>query len=176
MPWRSRVVIVRSVYKAVADPRDALMFVARMSARAVIVDIEPLVAYWDSGQQALDVGLSRVLADLAGAAPELRAVCFATNSARRPTVLPPMAGVDVSYVASARKPMRTASYQRLPRPGAVIGDQVATDGLLAYRLGFTFIQYVPAGEAVPLGPRLLHQGGRMLIPVFFGQGDPAGGA
>jgi predicted HAD superfamily phosphohydrolase YqeG len=167
---------VRSAYKAVADLRDAERHAAELAVRTVIIDVEPLVAYWDSGQHVLDVGLSRVLADLAGSVPGLRAVCFATNSARRPTALPAAAGIDVSYVASARKPVHIAPYAALPRPGAVIGDQVPTDGLLARRLGFAFIHYIPAQEAVPPGPRLLHQGGRVLIPVLFRSGrEPAAG-
>jgi hypothetical protein len=60
------------------------------------------------------------------------------------------------YVASAGKPLRTASYRVLPRPGAVIGDQVATDGLLARRLGYTFLHWSPPLTGVPLGPRLMH--------------------
>jgi predicted HAD superfamily phosphohydrolase YqeG len=171
VPSRGPVVTVRSAYKAVASPGDALRSAARFSVRSVIIDIEPLVSYWDTGQQALDRGLSRVVADLPGAVPGLRAVCFATNSARRPTVVPAAEGIEVSYVASARKPVRIGWYEDLPRPGAVIGDQVATDGLLAHRLGYAFIQYIPTGETVPLGPRLLHQGGRALIPILFAHGD-----
>jgi hypothetical protein len=37
----------------------------------------------------------------------------------------------------------------------VIGDQVATDGMLARRLGYTFLHYRPGLERVPviIGPR-----------------------
>jgi predicted HAD superfamily phosphohydrolase YqeG len=48
------------------------------------------------------------------------------------------------YLASAVKPLRTAAYRALPRPGAVIGDQLSTDGLLARRLGYTFLHWRPA--------------------------------
>src|SRR5277367_6950993 len=101
-----------------------------MSARTVVLDIEPLVAAWDGTQDALDKGIARVLDNL-GAVPGVRAVCFATNSARRPSALPDIPGIDVSYFVSARKPARTAPYARLPQPGVVVGDQIMTDGLLA---------------------------------------------
>jgi hypothetical protein len=71
------------------------------------------------------------------------------------------------YVSSARKPMRVAPYQNLPRPGTVIGDQAATDGVLAHRLGYTFLYYSPRLEGVPIGPRLLHQSGELIVPFLF---------
>jgi predicted HAD superfamily phosphohydrolase YqeG len=130
--------------------------------------VEPLVAWWDSGQQALDDGIAAVLARMAEV-PEARAVVFATNSARRPTALPGVPGLTVSYLASARKPLRTAPYRGLPRPGAVIGDQLPTDGLLARRLGFTFLHWDPPPAGVPAGPRLMHRLGRLARPLFFGK-------
>jgi hypothetical protein len=49
----------------------------------------------------------------------------------------------------------------------VIGDQAATDGVLAYRLGYTFLHYCPEVSAVPLGPRLLNQLGRIVVLSLF---------
>ena len=99
--------------------------------------------------------------------PELQVLVFSTNSARRPSVIPAVPGVQVRYLASAGKPLRTAPYRGLPRPGAVIGDQVPTDGLLAYRLGFTFLHWNPRLAGVPLGPRLMQLVGRLAQPLFF---------
>jgi predicted HAD superfamily phosphohydrolase YqeG len=98
--------------------------------------------------------------------PGIRAVCFATNSARRPSALPGAPGIDVSYIVSARKPAHLAAYSRLPRPGVVIGDQLMTDGLLARRLGYAFLHYRPA-EPAPAGPRLLDLAGRVVRPLIF---------
>jgi hypothetical protein len=53
------------------------------------------------------------------------------------------------------------------RPGVVIGDQVATDGVPAWSLGYTFLRYTPKLPAVPLGPRLMRQLGRPLEPFLF---------
>jgi predicted HAD superfamily phosphohydrolase YqeG len=140
--------------------------VEELSARTVVFDVEPLVAYWDSGQEALDQGVAR-LTVRAGRLPEVQLVCFATNSNRRPQDVPRSAGVRVVYLASAGKPLRIAPYRGFPRPGVVVGDQVATDGLLARRLGYAFVQYRPSVDEFPAGPRLLLQLGRLLRPVAF---------
>lgn len=140
-----------------------------LSARTVIFDVEPLVAYWNGTREDLDEGIARVLSEIAGW-PAVEVVCFSTNSRRRPSAVPSVAGVQVVYLASAGKPLRTTAYLRFPRPGVVIGDQVVTDGLLARRLGYGFIQ-VTGPENSPVGPRLMAGAGRLARPVFFrGQG------
>ena len=67
-----------------------------LAARTMIFDVEPLVAYWDGGQEALDQGMARVLSEVS-VLPALQVLCFATNSSRRPSVVPggsrPAAGV-----------------------------------------------------------------------------------
>ncbi len=146
---------------------DALRVVGELGAKTVVLDVEPLVAYWDSGQQNLDRGIASVLAEFANV-PGVAAVCFATNSARRPSANPDQPGIQASYLASAYKPFRVRSYRDLPRPGALIGDQVLTDGLLARRLGYTFVQYTPPErEGMPRRPWLLAQAGRLARPLLF---------
>ncbi len=76
----------------------------------------------------------------------------------------------VLYVAAARKPASIRPYRDLPRPGVVVGDQVATDGVLARRLGYAFIDYRPTFERIPLGPKLMHLLGRQLLSLLFGRG------
>ncbi len=133
--------------------------------RTVILDVEPLVAWWGSSQESLDRGIAAVVSQL-GELPEVRVVVFATNSGRRPSAIPSLPGVRVTYLASAGKPLRTAPYRALPRPGAVIGDQVATDGLLARRLGYTFLHWSPRLAGVPLRPRLMNLLGWLAWPLF----------
>jgi predicted HAD superfamily phosphohydrolase YqeG len=135
-----------------------------LSVQTMIFDVEPLVAWWDSSQESLDRGVATIVGML-DQAPEVRVVVFATNSARRPSAIPSVPGVRVTYLASAGKPLRTAPYRALPRPGAVIGDQVPTDGLLAHRLGFTFLHWSPRLTDVPLGP---------AQPLLFGRDAPPG--
>jgi predicted HAD superfamily phosphohydrolase YqeG len=160
-------------YERLADLRGVIARARELSLRTLIFDIEPLVAWWDSGQQALDRGVAAITAEL-DQLPELQVLVFATNSARRPAAIPEAPGVRVLYLASAGKPLRTAPYRELPRPGAVVGDQVPTDGLLAYRLGFTFLHWDPGLAGVPLGPRLMHRLGRAARPLFFRGTVPPG--
>jgi predicted HAD superfamily phosphohydrolase YqeG len=156
---------VRAVFLAAAGLGDAVRRAAELSARTVVFDVEPLVAYWKGPQQALDEGAARVLSETAKL-PAVEVVCFSTNSRRRPSTVPGAAGLRVVYLASAGKPLRTAAYQGFPRPGAVIGDQVVTDGILARRLGYLFIQ-VGRPTGAPLGPRLMGAGGRLVRPLLF---------
>ncbi len=157
---------MRVGYESAAGLDAALSHVAELSARTVIFDVEPLVAYWDSGQEALDRGVARIVLR-AGQLPGLQLVCFATNSMRRPRAVPASAGVRVVYMASAGKPMRIAPYRGFPRPGVVVGDQIATDGLLARRLGYAFVHYRPPPDEIPAGPRLMRQLGRLVRSAVF---------
>jgi hypothetical protein len=152
-------------YEHFTDCSELPRLVAEHSAQTAVLDIEPLVAPWYSSDDELDRGIDRVVEQL-GQLPGLRAVCFATNSARRPSHLPDVPGIRVSYVLSAGKPLHLAPFALLPRPGVVIGDQVMTDGLLARRLGFAFLHYRhPQGE--PIGPRVLDACGQLLRPLVF---------
>jgi hypothetical protein len=152
-------------YLEFSDQDDLPRLVATMTVRTIVFDIEPLVAPWYGSQDALDAGIARVL-DQVAAVPGLRAVCFATNSARRPSALPSVPGIEVSYLVSAGKPVRTTPYARLPLPGVVVGDQVLTDGMLAWRLRFSFLHYRPPLRA-PVRPRLLDGIGKPVRPLMF---------
>jgi hypothetical protein len=94
-------------------------------------------------------------------------VCFSTNSFRHPSA--PLAGdgARVEYVATAGKPLRTGYYRDFPRPGVVIGDQLATDGALARRLGYAFLHYQPDLGSLPPGPRVMDWAGRLVRPLLF---------
>jgi hypothetical protein len=153
-------------YARVTGLADLIARAAELSVAAMIIDIEPLVAPWNSGQQALDQGVARVLGEVKTVS-SVRVVVFSTNSARRPTAIPACEGIEVRYLASAGKPLRTAPYRDLPRPGAVAGDQVPTDGALAFRLRFSFLHYTPELTGVPLGPRLMHRWGERIRPLLF---------
>ena len=157
---------MRTGYAPVASQEDLLRQLTQLSVKTLVIDIEPLVAYWDSSQNSLDLGIAALLGQLAPI-PGLHVVCFATNSARLPSAGPKAAGLEVEYLASARKPLRTAPYSRFPRPGAVIGDQVLTDGVLARRLRYTFLHYRPDLPGAPLGPLLLSRGGDLVRPLLF---------
>lgn len=162
-----------AAYERLTELSGVLARARELSVRTVIFDVEPLVAWWDSGRESLDRGMARILSQLEHV-PDVRVVVFATNSVRRPSAIPAVPGVRVLYLASAGKPLRTSPYRSLPRPGAVIGDQVATDGLLARRLGYTFLHWCPGMTGVPLGPRLMDLLGRLARPLFStGEGPTA---
>ena len=157
---------MRTTYERVANLDEVLGCLRELQARTVVFDVEPLVALWGSGQTALDEGLALVASRVA-MVPTLQVVCFSTNSARRPPELPHSDAARVVYLASAGKPMRITPYRGFPRPGVVVGDQVATDGILAWRLGYAFVQYHQRPDIVPAGPRLMGGLGRLVRPLVF---------
>ena len=152
-------------YERLSERHDLLRRAGELSAKTIIIDVEPFVAYWDTSQQALEQGIALTL-DQVRAIPGVEAVCFATNSSRRPSMIPAVAGVLVTYLSAAHKPLRLAPFRELPTPGVVIGDQVATDGILARRLGFTFLHYTPPLTNTPIGPRLMNRCGRLVEPLL----------
>jgi len=157
---------MRPAYDRLATLDEVLRRAGELSPKTVVFDVEPLVAYWDSGQDVLDQGVTSVLAR-ARTIPGVLVVCFATNSARRPSS--PLAGngVRAEYLALAGKPLRTGYYRDFPRPGVVIGDQLATDGALARRLGYAFLHYHPDLGSLPPGPRVMDWAGRLVRPMLF---------
>jgi len=157
---------VRAAFTQAAGLDDVMRQAGELSARTMVFDVEPFVAYWDGGQDALDQGVARVLSEVV-AVPTVQVVCFATNSLRRPSAIPSEPGVRVVYLASAGKPLRTTPYRGFPRPGMVIGDQVATDGILASRLGYTFVLVDLGLMDIPAGPRLMRAWGRLVRPLLF---------
>ena len=161
-----------SGYERFASVSDVLQRARELAPRTMIVDVEPLVAWWDSGQEPLDSGVARMVSQL-GAIAGASVLCFATNSARRPSRVPAGAAAEVVYLASAGKPLETAQYQSLPGPGVVIGDQLLTDGILARRLGYTFLHYCPDPASMPMGPRLLRYCGWLARPLVFPQAQSA---
>jgi predicted HAD superfamily phosphohydrolase YqeG len=160
----------RTTFERHAGLDDVLDRVAQLRVQTVILDVEPLVAHWDSGQDGLDRGVAMVVGRTA-AIPDLRVVCFATNSRRRPSGIPPAGELRVVYLTAARKPVRILPYAEFPRPGVVIGDQVATDGVLARRLGYAFLQYRPRLAGTPRGSRLMGYCGRLIRPLLFTSPD-----
>lgn len=160
---------MRIAYQRLADPDAVIRCLGQLAPRTVVVDVEPLIAAWDSGQSSLSRGVARFLEQVS-TTPGLAAVCFATNSRRRLPGAVTSHRQNVRYLASACKPLRTAAYRDLPRPGVVVGDQVATDGVLAWRLGYSFIHYYPNSRAL-LGPKLMRYLGYPMRPILFKPSD-----
>ena len=72
---------MRAAFTRAAALDDVVRRAGELSARTMIFDVEPLVAYWNGGQDALDEGVTRVLSEVA-VLPAVEVVCFATNSVR----------------------------------------------------------------------------------------------
>jgi len=157
---------VKVGYERFRSATAVLQRAEELAARTVIIDVEPLVAWWDTGQEPLDSGVARTVSRFGGLAG-VSVLCFATNSARRPSRVPAGEAVQVLYLASAGKPLQIAPYQSLPAPGVVIGDQLLTDGILARRLGYAFLHYCPDAAGMPIGPRLLRYCGWLVRPFLF---------
>jgi hypothetical protein len=157
---------MRGAYRPVADLTEALAWAVELGARTVVFDVEPLVAAWNTDAQALRRGVDQVLARV-DAVPRLEVVGFATNSLRRLDG-PAGRGPGDFYLAAARKPLLVGPYRELPRPGLLVGDQVATDGMLAWRLGYAFAHVRQVGLRAPIGTRLMRLIGSPLHPLLFG--------
>ncbi len=159
----------RTGYTRLGTAGAVLSRVAELAPCTVILDIEPLVADWNSGPRELSRGVSW-WADELSRLDSVKVIGFVTNS-RRTLPANPARGrrrsqVRAFYVRSGGKPLRAGSYRDLPRPGAVIGDQIATDGLLAWRLGYHFLHYDPPAPK-PVGTRLMNLLGAPLRPLLF---------
>ncbi len=140
-----------------------------IAPRTAIVDIEPLIAYWDTGTEELDQGIDRFLQEFRSL-PSLEIIVFATNSFRQPSMPPGAPGV--TYHARALKPFSTSPFRDFPVPGVVIGDQTATDGVLASRLNYTFLRYKVPAKEMKLGPLLMAGLGRVVRPLFLTRPRP----
>lgn len=139
-------------YRRVVDPAEISQHINELGAQSLVVDIEPLIAFWDTDQPTLQDGVTPFLEQITSATT-VRALVFATNSTRT-LPLPAAPALHIGYLASARKPFRLAPYRELPTPGVVIGDQVATDGILARRL---VLHYCPNLPHIPRGPWVMRQ-------------------
>ncbi len=117
----------------------------------VLLDVEPYVAPWLTGQEDLDAGVARLAARWAD-----QPVVVVTNSPRVVSahVLP----AHWQQVSRARKP-----FTRLTVPAAavVVGDQPFQDGLLAWRYRATFVR-VPLPPTAPWWARASH---RLFTPL-----------
>lgn len=156
---------MKTTYLRASTATEVWACLTMLRAKTAVVDIEPFVAFWDTDQTILEEGIATILDSVADAG--LDAVLFATNSTRRLPTPPTATWARIGYLASAGKPLRMAAYRDLPRPGVVIGDQVATDGVLAWRLGYAFVHYAPGLATTPLGPRVMGQIGRPIRPLLF---------
>ena len=96
---------MREAFARATELSEVVRYAGDLPARTMIFDVEPLVADWNGGQEALDQGITRVL-NAISVLPAVQVLCFATNSLRRPSVVPSGASARVVYLASAGKPQK----------------------------------------------------------------------
>lgn len=152
---------------------EALAWARERGVRTVLYDVEPLVAAWNTDAAQLRQGVQRVVQATA-LLPCVEVIGFTTNSLRRLDDPMDDAHHRVFYRAAARKPLLIAPYRDLPTPGIVVGDQIATDGALAWRLGHAFAQLAHDPVTTPWGTSVMRLLGRPLSPLLFVADPPAG--
>lgn len=148
----------------VADDVEAIQCVlAAARAASVVLDAQPLLVDWTGSQvpervEAMVAALVRC--------PTVRSVVVASNANELAVVWPAEGMPAAMVIDGARKPWRTAYTGELPRPVVVVGDQVLTDGLLAWRIGATFVHWRHHG-LVPAWPRIQQLLGRWPRRLVF---------
>ncbi len=101
--------------------------------------------------------------------PDLQVVLFLTNSRRVATQVPRRPELRCAFRHRARKPW-TWHLPALARGGhgwAVCGDQLLTDGLLAWRLRAPFVHLVQPEYEAPWWPRVQARADQCIIRLFF---------
>jgi len=83
-------------------------------------------------------------------------------------------GAQVVYHAAARSPLRTKPYRALPSLGVWVGDQIATDGLLARASDTPFCTTSPQLARDASRPRENEMLGRPLRLILFARGATSG--
>ncbi len=131
----------------------------------LLLDVEPSVSHWTDDDAALLAGLTTVRERLEAAAASRTGfrLVFVTNGRRRP------AGTDhgFHYLAQANKPWTRDLPMVGPRGWAVCGDQVVTDGLLAWRLRAPFIHLVGPAVSPPWWPRVQAFAARPILKLLM---------
>jgi hypothetical protein len=154
---------------SVADLDALKAVVARCSPATLVVDVEPGIARWSSQAAAFSEGVEALRHTVVRHSPTVDAVILATNSRSPRASIAAGDSPRIEVIPGAGKPWRTRYLANRPRPILVVGDQVVTDGLLAWRLGAPFAHWRASGPA-PWWPRVQGVFGRLLAPLLFRDG------
>ena len=158
---------MRRAPRIVADQRDTLVsLAARLETCTLVVDVEPLLAMWGAPIGEVIAGAIALAHAMAAEVSSLRCLVFATNARMSLPKTLELAHLRITFVSAAGKPWRIGYLANSPRPIAVIGDQVVTDGLLAFRLGATFLHW-QSHDNMPFWPRVQTIIGSLIMDAFF---------
>jgi len=158
---------MRRTPRLIVYDRDTVVgAVVELQPATLVVDVQPFVAPWGCSSDAMLSGVVALAKYLADAAPNLRTLIFATNA--RPAFRQQLqrGRPMVTLIGAAHKPWRVAYLTGAPRPVVVLGDQIITDGMLAFRVHGLFLHWRAPGH-IPWWPRLQAMIGALLIHFFF---------
>lgn len=137
-----------------------------IGAVTAIIDVEPMLVAWNDIDQTYVQDVQERLSTLLSSAPSLSYMILVSNSKSVRPGATEVAGRTVVTITNAHKPWRVIILRSAPEPVAVIGDQPLTDGLLAWRLGASFVHWQHLG-LVPWWPRFQGMVGAVIVPFLF---------
>lgn len=150
----------------VRDRAAALAAIIRLQPTTLVVDVQPFVAPWDCSFGTAISGAVALSEYLTDTMPDLRTLVFVTNARLDSRQEIHEGQPQVTFVTAARKPWRITYLADAPRPIVVLGDQIMTDGLLAFRLQAQFLHWRPRGR-MPWWPRLQAILGVLIVRLVF---------
>ena len=166
--WRTmRSIMMRRNRILIRDVPALLVALGRLRPATWIVDVEPLVVPWDSAPTLFANAANNFAHTARAGVPSVISVIYSSNS-RCPRAASRKSCIRIA--TAARKPWQTSYLRDEPRPVAVAGDQVLTDGLLAWRLGASFLHWQVA-RPMPRWPRLQRWLARIAAPFLFKDED-----
>jgi|SRR5712691_2768936 len=155
----------------VSDAEAMTSVITGLAPTSVVLDVQPIVLGWNPRPATSARQVEGVISSLLPAWPSVSHLLLMTN-ARLPIYVPARVGmVRTSTVANARKPWKVRPVRALPSPVVVVGDQVLTDGLLAWRLGLPFVHWLEF-DAIPLWPMVQGVIGSALVRTIFVASEP----
>jgi predicted HAD superfamily phosphohydrolase YqeG len=158
--------MARSVLVDVGETELLLTVLIRYRPVTLVLDVQPLVVDWQAQSRGFPASARKVAGIVRASLPSVTNLVFATNSNFPRVAITAQGTLHILIVTRARKPWRTGYLQGVPRPVAVVGDQLLTDGLLAWRLGALFLHW-HGSEATPWWPHAQSCFGHFLQPLFF---------
>jgi hypothetical protein len=138
--------------------------VSAVNARTVVLDVQPMILGWRPTTTNHEAG--SVVDALRIASPALDALIFASNARHLDLTLGNSDAKSGSLVVRARKPWRIDYLSGVSAPIIVVGDQVVTDGLLAWRMGATFVHWQHV-HPTPVWPRVQRMLGSVVARLIF---------
>ena len=159
-PWREGQDIRRSTRLIATTLPSLTRALVVLQPTSLLVDVEPLVAPWKCPPADFVRALAHFCEFIHSEVSSVRELTALTNSSGTMTDLTMPGAATFSpftrkLISRANKPWTRRGLRNIPGPRAVVGDQVLTDGLLAWRLRSAFIhgtRYQPNAHSLAHHP------------------------